>query len=131
LSSYALTLSANSKSCYVKFSEEMNNEADFAELLEVVKKDTDEFENFIYDLTDLRMISLSCYRVFAMVQHHVRSKKNAVLVIIPPDLAVKRKMMDDGLIRQTEICLSLGLLKDYLKLARAKIGEKTKDQENA
>ena len=126
-----MTLSVNSKSCYVKFSPELSREEDFAELLEVVKRDTEEFENFIYDLTDLRMIAHNCHRVFAMVQHHVRSKKNAVLVIIPPDLLLKRKMMDEGLIRQGEICLSLGLLKDYLKLARAKLGEKTKVRESA
>jgi hypothetical protein len=126
-----MTLSANSKSCYVKFSSEINEEKDFAELLEVVKRETEEFENFIYDLSDLRVIEHSCHRVFAMVQHHVRIKKNGVLVIIPPDLILKRKMMDGGLIRQAEICLSLGLLKDYLKIARAKIAEKAKDRESA
>lgn len=131
MSSYLMTLSANSKSCYVKFSQEMNKEEEFSELLEVVKRDTEEFENFIYDLSDLRMIGHNCHRVFAMVQHHVRSKKNAVLVIIPPELLLKRRMMDDGLIRPTEICISLVSLKDYLKAARAKVGEKAKDRESA
>jgi hypothetical protein len=131
LSSYSMTLSANSKSCYVKFSPEIDKEEEFAELLEVVKRDTEEFQNFIYDLSDLRMITHNCHRVFAMVQHHVRSKKNAVLVIIPPELLLKRRMMDDGLIRPTEICISLVSLKDYIKAARAKVGEKTKDRESA
>lgn len=131
MSAYSMTLSANSKSCYVKFSPEINSEEEFAELLEVIKRETDDFQNFIYDLSDVQEIAHSCHRVFALVQHHVRSKKNAVLVIIPPDLILKRRMMDDGLIRQAEICLSLGLLKDYLKIARAKIAEKPKDSETA
>jgi hypothetical protein len=131
VSAYSMTLSGSSKTCYVKFSQELSKEEEFSELLEIVKRDSEEFQNFIYDLSDLRMIGHNCHRVFAMVQHHVRIRKSAVLVIIPPDLLLKRRMMDDGLIRPTEICISLASLKDYLKVARAKIAEKPKDRESA
>ena len=121
---YAMTVSPNTKTCYIKFSKELHKESDISDILESFKDESVEIENYIYDLSELKYIGPSCHRAFATIQHLARTKKGSIVVVIPPDMMLKRRMMDDGLIRPAEICISLASVKDFVKGARIRLSAK-------
>lgn len=122
---YSMTVSPNTKTCYIKFSTELHKETDISDILESFKDESVVLENYIFDLSELKYIGPSCHRAFATMQHVSRTRGGAVVVVIPPELTLKRRMMEDGLIRPAEICISLASVKDFVKGARLKLQAKT------
>ena len=116
-----MTVSLNSRTCYFKFSTELHKETELAEAHEFMKEENEGIDIFIFDMSSIKFISSSCYRIFTTIQHLARTRKGNIVVVIPPDLTLKRRMMDDGLIRPAEICISLTSVKDFVKGARSRL----------
>ena len=116
----SMTVSPNSRTCYFKFSQELHRDSELVEAHEFMKEENKEIEIYIFDMSSIKYVGPSCYRTFTTLQHLARTKKTNIVVVIPPEMMLKRRMMEDGLIRPAEICMSLASLKEFVKGARSK-----------
>lgn len=120
---YSVTISQNTGTCYLKFRGELENlhEEEINKLQAVIEEQTSGIINYIFDLSDLNFINHKCYRPLAMAQHCARTKKNALVVINPPNALTKKLLLKEGLIRPREICSGLDKIGSFIKHTRSKL----------
>lgn len=83
-------------------------------IIKDIKEHQGKIRHAVFDLVDLKKFDLRCCRTFALAQHEARS--HCLVVTIQPEaLAIKKIMLDQGIIRPKEICDSRKRLFDFIK----------------